>query len=353
MKSAILSTSPSTPPKRPASWAWLLGLAITIACLWWAVRGVNWADFGAALRTVNVPLLLLVVVIATCTFPLRMIRWRVMLRGDDDAPIAWSALWHAVAIGFMANNLLPARAGEFARAYVVKRQAPVRFITALATIGVERLFDGLFMLALMAVAIAAPSFPANTLVEGVSLAHVARGAAIVFSAFLVVAFVVALHPAPWLRLADRLTHALLPERVAHRVNDLLHGLIEGLAVLRKPGRFIAVLWWSLVQWLVNAASFALCFKAFGLSVPAVGSFLLQGILGFGVAIPSSPGYAGVFETATKVTLELYHVDPSRALAYALTYHLTTFIPVTALGLYSLSRARLHLGDLRGARADTA
>ena len=175
MKSATLSTSPSTPPKRPASWAWLLGLAITIACLWWAVRGVNWADFGAALRTVNVPLLLLVVVIATLTFPLRMIRWRVMLRGDDDTPIAWPALWHAVAIGFMANNLLPARAGEFARAYVVKRQAPVRFITALATIGVERLFDGLFMLALMAVAIAAPSFPANTLVEGVSLAHVARG----------------------------------------------------------------------------------------------------------------------------------------------------------------------------------
>ncbi|HEX4561609.1 MAG TPA: lysylphosphatidylglycerol synthase transmembrane domain-containing protein [Gemmatimonadales bacterium] len=348
-----MSTSPSTPPKRPASWAWVLGLAITALCLWWAVRGVHWDEFGAALATVNVPLLLLVVVVATLTFPLRMIRWRVMLRRDDDGPIAWSALWHAVAIGFMANNLLPARAGEFARAYVVKRQAPVRFITALATIGVERLFDGLLMLALMAVAIAAPSFPANSVIGGVSLSHVASGAAIVFAGFLVVAFIVALHPAPWLRLAGRVTRALLPERFAHRVNDLLHGLIEGLAVLRKPGRFLTVLWWSLVQWVVNALSFALCFKAFGLAVPAVGSFLLQGILGFGVAIPSSPGYAGVFETATKVTLELYHVDPSRALAYALTYHLTTFIPVTVLGLYSLSRARLHLGDLRGAGAGAA
>jgi len=326
---------------------------ITALCLWWAVRDVHWGEVGAALTTVNVPLLLLVVILATLTFPLRMIRWRVMLRGDDDSPVAWSALWHAVAIGFMANNLLPARAGEFARAYVVKRQAPVRFITALATIGVERLFDGLLMLALMAVAIAAPSFPANTVIQGVSLAHVANGAAIVFSAFLVVAFIVALHPAPWLRLADRLTRAVLPERIAHRVNDLLHGLIEGLAVLRKPGRFLAVLWWSLVQWVVNAASFALCFKAFGLSVPAVGSLLLQGILGFGVAIPSSPGYAGVFESATKVTLELYHVDPSRALAYALTYHLTTFIPITVLGLYSLSRARLHLGELRSAAAEQA
>jgi hypothetical protein len=279
-----------------------------------------------------------------------MVRWRVMLRGDDGGPIAWSALWHAVAIGFMANNLLPARAGEFARAYVVKRQAPVRFITALATIGVERLFDGLLMLALMAIAIAVPSFPAHTMVEGLSLSRVASGAALLFSAFLVVAFIVALRPAPWIRLADRLTRVVFPERIAHRVNDLLHGLIEGLAVLRKPRRFLSVLWWSLVQWVVNAASFALCFKAFGLAVPAVGAFLLQGILGFGVAIPSSPGYAGVFETATKVTLELYHVDPSRALAYALTYHLTTFIPITVLGLYSLSRVRLHLGDLRGGSA---
>lgn len=316
------------------------------------MRGVNWHDFASALATVNLPLLLVVVGLATLTFPLRVVRWRVMLRGDDGNPVAWSALWHAVAIGFMANNLLPARAGEFARAYVVKRQASVRFITALATIGVERLFDGLLMLALMAVAIAAPSFPANTLVEGVSLSHVASGAAIVFAGFLVVAFIVSLRPAPWLHLADRVTRSILPERIAHRVNDLLHGLIEGLAVLRQPGRFLAVLWWSLVQWVVNAASFALCFKAFGLSVPAVGSLLLQGILGFGVAIPSSPGYAGVFETATKVTLELYHVDPSRALAYALAYHLTTFIPITLLGLYSLSRVRLHLGDLRGTAPET-
>src|SRR5690348_4927811 len=135
-KSAILSTSPPTPSKRPASWAWLLGLAITIACLWWAVRGVHWDEFGAALATVNVPLLLLVVGIATLTFPLRMIRWRVMLRRDDDGPIAWSALWHAVAIGFMANNLLPARAGAFGRACVVSRQAPVRVLAPLAPLGV-------------------------------------------------------------------------------------------------------------------------------------------------------------------------------------------------------------------------
>jgi hypothetical protein len=258
-----------------------------------------------------------------------------------------------VSIGFMANNLLPARAGEFARAWVVKREAPVRFITALATVGVERLFDGLLMLALMAVAIAAPSFPSHATLENVSLSRLATTAAIGFGGVLLAAFVVAVHPAPWLRLLDRITGTLLPARIAKPVNDLGHGLIMGLEVLKKPGRFAAVLFWSLVQWLVNAASFAVCFKAFGLSVPPEGSLLLQGILGFGVALPSSPGFAGVFEGATKVTLVLYSVDPSRALAYALTYHVTTFLPITLLGLHSLSRARLHLGDLRGAASESA
>ena len=348
-----MSTSPSAPPSKRHSWAWLLGLAITVACLWWAVRGVHWDEFGAALATVDVPLLLLVVLVATLTFPLRVIRWRVLLRGESDRPVPWGALWNAVAIGFMANNLLPARAGEVARAYVVKRQAPVRFITALATIGVERLFDGLLMLALMAVAIAAPSFPGHGTPEGALVSRVATGAAIAFLALLGLAFVVAVHPAPWLRLLDRLTRSLLPARIAEPVNHLAHGLVLGLGVLKSPGRFATVAAWSLVQWLVNAASFALCFRAFGLAVPPEGSLLLQGILGFGVAIPSSPGFVGVFEKATQFTLLLYHVDASRALAYALAYHVTTFVPITALGLHALSRAHLHLTDLRAAPAEGA
>jgi uncharacterized protein (TIRG00374 family) len=315
------------------------------------VRGVQWSEFAATLGTADVPLLLLAVIVATCTFPLRVIRWRVMLRGEGGAPISWGALWNAVAIGFMANNLLPARAGEFARAYVVKRQAPVRFITALATIGVERLFDGILMLGLMAVAIAAPSFPGHSTPQGATVSRVANGAAIAFFGLLVLAFIVAVRPTPWLKLLDRVTQSLLPTKVAEPVNHLAHGLIDGLGVLKSPSRFGAVLWWSLVQWVVNAASFALCFKAFRLPVPPEGAFLLQGILGFGVAIPSSPGYAGVFEKATQFTLFLYSVDASRALAYALAYHVTTFIPITLLGLHALTRTRLHLGDLRAASAE--
>src|SRR5262249_49610348 len=139
--------------------------------------------------------------------------WRWILRDDAGHRLPTGPLWHATAIGFMANNLLPARAGEFARAWVASQRLPVRFTTALGSIAVERVFDGLVMVALMAVAIAAPSFPAHATVLGTPLAHVATGAAMLFGALLVVAFVVVHRPAPWLRLWQRVTAALLPQRL--------------------------------------------------------------------------------------------------------------------------------------------
>ena len=145
-----------------------------------------------------------------------------------------------------------------------------------------------------------------------------------------------------------LARTLLPARHADRVAHVAGGLVAGLEVLKSPGRFLAVVAWSLVLWLVNAASFAVCFRAFGLPLPAEGAFLLQGIIGFGVALPSSPGFIGVFEAATRGTLAIYGIDATRAVSYAVAYHVGTFFPITLLGLYSLSRMRLHLTELRAA-----
>jgi len=325
-----------------------VGLAITAAFLVWAVHGVNLRDVWAGVRQANLSLVLLSAGVATLTFPLRTLRWHVLLRAPDGAPYPMRPLWNATAIGFMANNLLPARAGEFARAWVASRELPVRFTTALASIGIERVFDGLMMLALMALAIAAPSFPSQASVGGTPLSHVARGVAIAFGGALLLAFVIAHYPAPWLALLDRLTRGILPERFAARVRSMADGLVAGLAVLKNPGRFAAVLGWSLALWLVNAAAFALCFRAFHLPVPAEGALLLQGLIGFGVAIPAAPGFWGVFEYATRLTLQFYGIGATLALAYAFAFHLAGFIPITLLGLDALSRAHLHLGDLRGA-----
>ncbi len=347
-------SSPSNPSKKNR-WrgAWLIGLAISVALLAWVLSKSHPDKVWEYAKQANGWLLLLTVVVATVTFPVRAIRWRLILRDGEGRPFPLLPLWHATTIGFMANNLLPARAGEVARAYVASRQLPVRFTTALGTIGVERVFDALVMLGLMAVAIAAPSFPAHALVGGRSLTAIAASTAGLFGLVLVIALLIANRPGRFLVLVERIARRTLPVHAADRVVRLSAGIVEGLAVLKSPSRFAGVVFWSLVLWIKNAAAFAICFRALGLEVPLEAALLLQGIIGFGVAIPSTPGYGGVFEAATLVTLRLYSVDSSQALAYALTYHLTTFIPITLLGLWSLSRLHLRLGELRAASPPTA
>ena len=327
-----------------------MGLVVTLALLAWALHGVDARQLVGHLRRADPLLLTGAVVLATLTFPLRTLRWRLILRDVSGGGAAFPLLplWHATAIGFMANNLLPVRAGEFARAYVAQQQLPVRFSTALASVGVERVFDGLLLVGLMTLAIASPAFPGHARIGTTSVSGLATGAAVFFSAVLVVAVLVVHRPAPWLALLRRVTHALLPARFAGRLTQVAEGLVAGLEVLKSPTRFVGVVAWSLLQWLVNAAAFAVCFRAFGLPVPPEGAFLLQGIIGFGVALPASPGFVGVFEAATRVTLAIYGIDATRAVSYAVAYHVSTFVPITLLGLYSLSRLQLHLAELRTA-----
>jgi len=328
-----------------------LGLVVTLGLLAWALHGVDARALLDYLRRANPWLMLATITLATCVFPIRAIRWRLMLRDTSGAPLPLGPLWHATAIGFMANNLLPVRAGELARAYAARQGARVRFTTALASIAVERVFDGLTLVALFTLALLAPSFPRDATIGSVRLAGLARAGAALFAGILVIGLLVVHRPAPWIALLARVAHAVLPARLADRVTHLAEGLVAGLDVLKSPGRLLGVAAWSLVLWLVNAAAFAVCFRAFGLAVPPEAALVLQGVVGFGVALPSSPAFVGVFEAAARGTLALYGVDATRAVSYAVAYHVGTFIPITLLGLASLSRMRLHLAELRSAPAE--
>src|SRR5205085_10289913 len=270
-KSATSLPSPSSPtpvplaPNRASAsrWAWVVGLGVTVGLLAWALHGVSAGDLVEGVRRANRGLIVATVALATLTFPIRTVRWRLILRDVGGGAYPVRPLWHATAIGFMANNLLPVRAGEVARAYVASRQLPVRFSTALASVGVERVFDGLMLVGLMAVAIGSSAFPHQADIGRASVSAITTTAAALFGAVLVVAVLVVHRPAPWLGLLGRATHALLPARVADRVTRIAEGLVAGLEVLKRPGRFVAVVLWSVVLWLVHAAAFAACLRAFG------------------------------------------------------------------------------------------
>src|SRR5256884_3043331 len=138
-RSATSLPSPSSPPPTPSGpasrWAWVVGLVVTLGLLAWALHGVDAHELVGHLRRANLWLMLATIALATLTFPLRALRWRLILRDVGGSRFPLLPLWHATAIGFMANNLLPVRAGEFARAYAAKQALPVRFTTALASVG--------------------------------------------------------------------------------------------------------------------------------------------------------------------------------------------------------------------------
>ena len=324
----------------------MAGIVVSGVLLWWALHDVDPAVVLAYARHAHAGWLVVTVILATLTFPLRTLRWRLILRDVDGHRLPLGPLWHAVAIGFMANNLLPARAGEFARAFVANRLLPVRFTTALASVGVERVLDGLVMVGLLALGVLLPSFPRAATINGVPVARIVTTLGVVFGAALVVALLVVHRPAFWLALLGRLLDRLLPQRLAGRLATIAEGLVAGLGVLTHPGRFSGVVAWSFGLWIVNAASFWAGFRAFGIPVAPEGAFVLQGLIGFGVAVPASPGFIGVFEAITRITLAFYGIAAELGVSYAVTYHVTTFLPITLLGLWSLSRTHLGLRELR-------
>ncbi len=325
-------------------WAWLaVGVALSVLLFWWAVRGLEVGRVLDLIGSVPSGPVLLSVALATLSFPLRLLRWRALLREPDGAPLRAGPGWHAIAIGFMGNNVLPFRAGEVIRAYVASRLAPVKWTGAFASIAVERVFDALTIVAFLTAALLLGDLPAGTEIAGVPAAALARRVGLAGLGGLGLGALLLLRP----ELPGRVIRALIPvAAIADRLVLVFDGVREGLTALSSPGRLLAVAWWSIAVWGVTAASFLALFAAFDLPLGPSASLVLLAIVIFGIAIPSSPGFIGVFEAAIVFALGLYGVPQDIAFAYAVLYHVTTFLPITVMGMYSVVRTPLQWREVR-------
>lgn len=314
-----------------------VGIAVSVGLLWWAMRGLRPGDVIRHVRAAPPLPVLLAVLVATLTFPLRALRWRLLLREPDGTPLRASAAWHGITMGYAGNNLLPFRAGEVLRAYAASRLAPVRMSSAFASVAVERVFDALTVVALFGLALFSSGMSSDVRIGGMALPDVARRVGILTAvAFLGAAIVLTKTEA-----SARLITRLIPwPSLSGKLVAVLRGIRDGLSALRSPARLAAVVGWSVVIWVVNAVSFHVLFPAFGIDVGFAGAVILQSAIVFGIAVPSSPGFVGVFEAAIVVALALYGVPQDRALAYALTYHASTFLPITLMGLASAYQSGL-------------
>ncbi len=325
-------------------WKAVLGIVISAVLIWWVLRDVELAMVWAEVRGARWGLLLAAVAIATSGFLLRALRWKLLLhplRPDTSLGNRFAA----VNIGFAANNLLPARVGEFARAWAISRLEPVTVSGALGSLVVERFLDAVAVFSLLMVALLHPSFPTEATVAGRSIGDLVTAVVVLVGAVMVAVVTLLLFPRLFLRVAEGVAR-FLPDRAARLLVEGLKSFLGGLTALQDPKLLVGALAWSFLFWGWNAVSFWVAMHAFGIQEGYVTALFVQAIIALGVAVPSAPGFFGTFHAAAVVALvEVYGVGDSATLAFAFGYHLGGFIPVTVLGLWYAGRMGLSMREI--------
>jgi uncharacterized protein (TIRG00374 family) len=323
----------------------ILIFVITLALLAFFFRDANLAEVWAETKRANPLLLLLAVGFTLMTYVLRAWRWQSLL-----APIGHTRFTNAfrtTVIGFAATFLLPARAGEVIRPYLLARKERLSATATFATVILERMLDLAVVLLLFAGFVFTVR-PGGLSGEATQFAHVkfwGGVAAAVAVAGLLVLFALAGHPERLGRAAGRVER-VLPARAAEMIEHFVRAFAKGLAVMRQPGRLLAALLQSFPLWLSIAAGIWLTSRAFHITLPFTASFLVMTVLVVGVAVPT-PGAIGGFHLAYTFAVQTFFAVPDdRAKGAALVLHAISFVPVTILGIYFMARDGL---TLRGAQ----
>jgi uncharacterized protein (TIRG00374 family) len=244
----------------------------------------------------------------------------------------------------MVNNVVPARAGELARAYALTRETRVPFATALASLAVDRLFDAIVLLLLAATALFDPALSSSQTLAGRPLSSFAAGAGAVVAVLLVLLYALVFFPTQLLRVFELFARKVSPT-VEERGRRVLQTFVQGLSVLRSPARFASVFVWTLAHWLLNAVGFWLAFRAVGIQAPVSAALFLQAFIALGTAVPALPGFFGVFEYMSVQGLSVYGVSQQQAATWAIGYHILSFIPITLIGAWYFTRLGVRLREL--------
>jgi uncharacterized protein (TIRG00374 family) len=304
--------------------------------LYLAFRNVELEKLCSTLKTVNYWFLVPAVLLNISSPWIQAHRWRYLLKPVREIRI--SSLFSAVMIGFLGNSVLPAKLGELVRAFVISRKEGISKSSSLATIAVERTFDGMtvvFLLVVTSLLAPLPGWAHNLAFLGLLLNIGVLSFLLLFKhrterVLKLVSFV--LRP--------------LPEKFAERALGLLTLFAEGLKVLERGGQLVVICVLSALVWLIPALVTLFAFHSLGLAVPPVAALTVVVVVALGVMLPASPGAVGTMEYLCIVALALFGVEKSDALSLSLVLHASQLIPLTAIGLFCLWLEQLSLRELR-------
>jgi glycosyltransferase 2 family protein len=307
-----------------------IGLAISLVCGYFAVRGVEWSAVWAAFEKVQFLALVPALGCLVVMLLLRAYRWRRFVQPLQ--PVPFSPFLSATLIGFMANDVLPLRAGELIRIYALSHLTSVRMSTALATLILERVWDTVGVSVLLVVLLL--SFPIPAWLAHANLV-ILGGSSVV----LVVGWVLVRRGEKGL--------SWLPPRIA---NIAAH-FIRGFVALRSISLTLWVFILSVLIWVALGTFYWIVLRACGFSLPVTAALMVTVMTIFAAALPAAPGYLGTFQYASVLALSFFSVPKEEALGFSIVAHAGQLLPVVIAGFIELFRVRLPFWPARITTAD--
>jgi uncharacterized protein (TIRG00374 family) len=337
------TNNPSPPPsprhRRTAIW---LGLLVSGGILGWLALNLDWEAFLREFRRVRIVPIAAVALLTYLSLWIRALRWRHLL--PSHAKLSRRRIFDATAVGFTANLVLPLRAGEIVRPWILSRWQPVGFATGFASVVVERVFDAFALIGLLGLSLTRIEQTPPFVHSG---AAVLSGAAFAILLLMLYAY---FHSAGIMRMTEWLLNATVAKArpaLAKKLLRMAREFIEGLRGISNFKELALVLFWSIVLWLEISLLYHTGLLAFGIPEPNPWIGLtLNVMIALAVAAPGAPGFIGTFQLGCVVALGIYGYTREFALAYSVVLHVTEVLPTVLLGLFILHRRGLAFRDIR-------
>lgn len=325
-------------------WKFWLGLGISIAFLVIALQGLNLHEFWHTLHTANYWWLIPGVAVYFIALIGRSWRWHYLLKPIRALPTR--DLFPLVTIGYMGNNIYPARAGEVLRSYVLWRKYQVPISSSLTTVVLERLFDGLVMLLFVFVTLPFAPLPAG-------YDRVVILFSMLFGIALVIFFLIASRPERIAAVYALMVDRFVPPRFRERVHGLFDSAIVGLQSLRSPRDMMLIFLSSTLIWLGETTKYWFVMHAFDFEVSFPVLMLMTAVVNLFTTIPAAPGHIGTFDLPGIAILQRAGVEHAIATGYTLVLHVALWLPVTLLGVFYMLRESIQWRDVEQLSATSA
>ena len=312
-------------------WQFWLGLLISGVFLYLALKGLRLQDVWGALQGAAYVWLIPGVIVYFMGVGVRAWRWQYLLKPVKVVPFKES--FEIVTIGYMGNNIFPARLGEVLRAVILKRRDDVPISASLATIIVERVFDGVVMLAFVFLNLGALANIQGSSGFIGSIQSLAVWGAVVFLGVLAAFLLAAMFPERSKQVIGWISQRLVPVRFREKLLGISFKFLGGLEALRSPREALMIFVTSVIIWLFETSKYWFVMHAFDFEVSLFALMLMNGIVTLATTIPSAPGYVGTFDAPGIAVLEAFGITKAIAAGYTLVLHVALWLPITALGLY--------------------